>query len=108
MFALLDTNIREVTADALGAYNAMETTKRRHFDYMNLLEAKQKKFNLSATQDESDLLASLLLDHNQAVAHFKKQSKSLQQAHPEAHHALFAYISVLNEAISEVVQHPSH
>ncbi len=108
MAELLDKSARESVADALLAYNAMETTKRRHFDYLNLLEAKRKKFNLSPTQEEQDLLASLLADHDQTVKKFKTQTQSLLLAQPDAHRSLFSYISTLNEALSAIEHNPLH
>ncbi len=108
MAELLDDPTRESVADALLAYNAMETTKRRHFDYLNLLEAKRKKFNLSPTQEEQGLLASLLADHDQTVKEFKVQSQSLLLADADAHRSLFGYISVLNEVLSVIEQDPLH
>jgi len=46
-------------APVLRSYNAMETTKRRHFDYLSMLENKKKKFNLSATAEEELTLGNL-------------------------------------------------
>lgn len=102
MVELPDDELREVTALAFGAYNAMETTKRRHIDYLNLLEAKRKKFNLEATRKECDLLASLLADHNLAVTRFKTQAQQLKHTAPDAHLGLFQYIGGLNEVFAEL------
>lgn len=108
MAELLDDSTRNSVSDALLAYNAMETTKRRHFDYMSLLEAKKKKFNLSITEEEQALLKTLLTDHDLAVKNFKQQSQSLLLAEPAAHRSLFNYIGVLNEALGEVAAVSSH
>ena len=97
MSELLEDSTRELVSPALIAYNAMETTKRRHFDYLNLLEARRKNFNIEATSEERDLLASLLTDHDHAVRNFKTQTELLQNAAPEAHVSLFKYIGMLNE-----------
>ena len=108
MTDLLDSATRDTVSAALLAYNAMETTKRRHFDYLNQLEAKREKFNLAATEGETDLLASLLADHNLAVNHFKFQSSELLRSGQEAHTALFSYIALLNETLNPGSSQPEH
>lgn len=107
---LLDDEFRGVVSQALIAYNAMETTKRRHFDYLNLLESKRKKFNLDATAEEAALLAALLSDHDQTVKHFKSEAQFLQKSAPAAHIALFKYIGMLNEVLGDSAESdtPSH
>ncbi len=102
MTELPDDELRKTTVLAFSAYNAMETTKRRHFDYLNLLEAKRKKFNLEATSKERDLLASLLADHNLAVTGFKAQAEHLKRTAPDAHLRLFQYIGCLNEVFDDL------
>jgi len=92
-------------AAALLAYNAMETTKRRHFDYLTLLEQKKKKFNLEPTAENQDLLASMLVDHDQAVKSFRQESQKLQLEQPDAHLSMFTYISTLNDALQEASEH---
>lgn len=99
MTDLLTDELREHAEEALLAYNAMETTKRRHFDYLNQLESKQKKFNLAATETERQLLASLLTDHDRTVRSFQAQAQALQESAPEAHVALFKYIGLLHQTI---------
>ena len=108
MTDLLDDNTRETVSAALLAYNAMETTKRRHFDFLNLIETKKKKFNLSSTKEESQLLDSLLSDHNQAVKQFNMQTQTLLLAEPEAHQSLFSYISVLNQTLNQIAENSGH
>lgn len=101
MGEVLDDETRELAAEAMIAYNAMETTKRRHFDYLNMLESKRKKFNLEATSEETELLASLLRDHDQSVKSFKLQAGSLQSVSPESHLSLFKYIGMLNKLFGD-------
>ena len=101
MQGLLDDATRESVAMAFQAYNAMETTKRRHFDYLNLLDSRQKKFNLKATSDQNALLAALLKDHDSAVNHFKQLAGELKRSDEKAHLSLFQYIGLLNEAPGE-------
>ena len=97
MSELLKDDTRELVSPALIGYNAMEATKRRHFDFLNLLEARQKNYNIEATGEERELLASLLADHDHAVRNFKNQTRHLQDAAPEACASLFRYIGILNE-----------
>jgi len=87
-------------APVLRSYNAMETTKRRHFDYMSMLENKKKKFNLAATPEEALMLQNLLRDHNDEVQVFKKLSDALKSSNPIAHQALFEYIGGLNRSLA--------
>lgn len=89
---------RSEFASAMRSYNAMETTKRRHFDFMTLLDAKKKKFNIQATAQETTKLEQLLLDHHEEVQVFKSRCDALKLNHPQAHRAMFEYIAELNGA----------
>ena len=80
------------------AYNAMETTKLRHFDFLTILENKKKNFNIDPTEDDRTLLAQLLRDHDEQVKAFTSASSDLKQQSPEAHLSLFRYIGELSEA----------
>lgn len=95
-------------APVLRSYNAMETTKRRHFDYLSMLENKKKKFNLAATAEEESTLQNLLRDHNDEVQEFKILSQQLKSSNPLAHEALFQYIGHLNSALTPVNTSTGH
>jgi Uri superfamily endonuclease len=95
-------------APVLRSYNAMETTKRRHFDYLSMLENKKKKFNLSATAEEELTLGNLLRDHNDEVQEFKLLSDRLKSSNPIAHQALFEYIGGINRALAPVSAAAGH
>lgn len=95
-------------APVLRSYNAMETTKRRHFDYLSMLENKKKKFNLAATAAEESTLQNLLRDHNDEVQEFKILSQQLKSRNPLAHEALFQYIGHLNSALAPVNTSTGH
>ncbi len=97
-----------IASDTLQAYNAMETTKQRHFDLMTALETKKKKFNLDPTEKESQLLKNLLRDHDSQVIAFKAASKILKQRDPEAHTALFEYIGEINTVLHDIRVAESH
>lgn len=99
---------RAAFQSAMRSYNAMETTKRRHFDYLTMLESKKKKFNLDITADESAMLASLLQDHNDEVLAFKARSDALKSSNAEAHKALFEYLAEINRAMAPMSQSLGH
>lgn len=93
---------RQQAFPAMQAYNAMETTKERHFDFLTALETKKKKFNLDPTESDTELLASLLNDHDEQVKAFTDASKALKSDAPDAHRALFEYIGRINEVLGAV------
>ena len=80
-------------------YNAMETTKRRHFDYLSHLESRQTKFNLEPSQFEKEMLTRLLRDHDEQVQVFKTASQKLRQSDPQAFDALWNYINDIHNAL---------
>jgi len=96
-----DEQRREAFA-TLQAYNAMETTKQRHFDFITVLEMKKKKFNINPTDADNELLADLLRDHDEQVKAFTDTAQALKSASPDAHQALFAYIGQINEVLGHI------
>lgn len=90
---------RQDSASAWQSYNAMETTKQRHFDFLNVLELKKKNFNLDPTENDTVVLEHLLKDHDQQVKHFTAESMALKEKNPETHKALFVYIGKINELL---------
>ncbi|MEM7256743.1 MAG: hypothetical protein AAF404_05085 [Pseudomonadota bacterium] len=93
---------------ALRSYNAMETTKRRHFEYLTMLETKKKKFNLNTTGAEQEILASLLRDHDEEVRTFKARCDALKNANLPAHAAMFEYLAKVNQALAPIGQANGH
>jgi len=81
-----------VAADTWQAYNAMQTTKQRHYELLKILENKKKKFNLDPTEKDTTLLRHLLSDHDAQVKRFTVASVALKAADSDAHRALFVYI----------------
>jgi len=81
-----------VAADTWQAYNAMQTTKQRHYDLLQIFENKKKKFNLDPTEEDQVLLKNLLSDHDAQVKRFTSASHSLKEADAVAHKTLFVYI----------------
>ena len=92
---------RESAGSVWQAYNAMETTKQRHFAYLGRLDDKKKNFNLDPTEKENQWLADLLRDHDEQVKLFTVASQALKQQDPSAHLALFEYIGQLNQQFDE-------
>ncbi|MFK7994986.1 MAG: hypothetical protein AB8B87_12660 [Granulosicoccus sp.] len=93
-----DSILDGVASDAWQAYNAMETTKRRHYELLEILDNKKKNYNLDPNPRDKALLANLLKDHDGQVKRFTAASSALKAADAEAHMALFVYIGVLSEA----------
>ncbi len=96
----------EASEPAWQAYNAMFESKQAHFAFMELLENKKKKFNLSPTADDREKLDGLLAAHDKQVRVFTEISMALKTANPSAHQNLFAYIAqAVQSDKSENTQH---
>lgn len=87
------------------AFNAMESTKRRHFDFLEILDEKKKNYNIDPTDEDKQLLACLLKDHDAQVKLFTAASQQLKQASSSAHAALFVYIGAISDAGAAQVKH---
>jgi len=90
-------------AAAFQSYNAMETTKKRHLDLMLAIDKRAKKFNLTATDAEVDMLNRLLKDHDEQVEQFKLESDTLKSVNPEAHLAMFKYVGEIHGVLDAFV-----
>lgn len=93
-----DEVLAGVAAEAWQAFNAMETTKRRHFEQLEVLENRKKNYNIEPNARDRQLLAGLLRDHDEQVSRFSTASQSLRERDAAAHLALFNYIGVINRA----------
>ena len=91
---------RQATKATWQAYNALETTKRRHFGYLQALESRRKKFNMEPSEAENELLARLLRDHDEQVTLFKLASEALRNSNREAFDALWIYIKEIDAALA--------
>ena len=96
-----DAVLSGIGADAWQAYNAMETTKRRHFDLLEIFDNKKKKYNIDPTDADRQLIACLLRDHDEQVKRFTSASIALKQADATAHTSLFTYIGGINRDADE-------
>ncbi len=96
----------KISEPAWNAYKAMSETKQEHFAFIEVLENKKKKFNLSPSQDDTEKLKRLLAEHDKQVRVFTDSTMALKASHPEAHKTLFEYIAQAVHAESENnVQH---
>ena len=96
-----DELLSKVAALAWQAFNAMETTKRRHFDLLEVLDNKKKNYNIDPTKRDKALIDCLLRDHDEQVKRFTHASAELKEADAVAHAALFAYIALVNSVADE-------
>lgn len=99
---------REAATATWQAYNAMETTKRRHFDYLSAIEARRNKFNLEPSELEDQMLARFLRDHDEQVKLFKTASQMLREHDLAAFDALWAYINEINGALAAFQDGQTH
>ena len=93
-----DDILNGVAAESWQAYNAMETTKRRHFDLLEVIDNKKKNYNIDPTAADQHLLSCMLSDHDQQVKRFTAASMALKEVDASAHTALFVYIGGINSA----------
>lgn len=96
-----DDLLDDIAAIAWQAYNAMETTKRRHFDLLEVLDNKKKNYNIDPTDNDKKLINCLLRDHDEQVKRFTEASIELKEKDVSAHTALFAYIGMVNSVTDE-------
>ena len=82
-------------ADAFEAFNAMQTTKRRHFEMLERLDAKRERYGLDPTASEAARLAGLLADHDAQVRRFARAGAELKALDPDGHRRLFGYVGAV-------------
>lgn len=100
----MDPQQRERVAEAFQAYSAMETTQQRHFDYLNMLTEREKRFNLQSSEIEQVFLAGLLADHDAQVKAFKTASDTLRAQSAEDFKVMFAWIGEIEKALVPIRQ----
>ncbi len=81
------------------AYNAMETTKRRHITLLAGLEDRYGAI-ARASMTETLLLDKLLRDHDAQVTRFKDEMTALRAADSQAHTSLLGYMREINETLA--------
>ncbi len=85
--------------DAAGtwqAYNAMETTKTRHYALLEIIDNKKKNYNIDPTDTDKQMLQFLLDDHSAQVKRFTEASKLLKTTNEAGHKQLFDYIGLIS------------
>lgn len=100
-----DAIIDGAAASTWQAYNAMETTKRRHFALLEMIDLRRRNEGVEPGDDETRQLGWLLADHDAQVHRFTAASGALKADDAAAHQALFEYIGLLSRlesAIEEV------
>ena len=88
-------------ADAFEAFNAMQTTKWRHFEMLERLDAKRERYGLDPTASEAARLADLLADHDAQVRRFARAGAELKAVDPDGHRRLFGYIGAVTVEASD-------
>ena len=87
----------EACQDAWQAYNAMFDSKQCHYEFLEILENKKKKFNLSPTEQDQEKLAQFLSEHDHQVKRFTQLAQELKASNPESHLLLFKFIAQLGD-----------
>ena len=82
-------------AELWQAYNAMETTKARHYTLLEIIDNKKKNYNIDPTDVDKQMLQFLLDDHSAQVKRFTVASKALKVTAPTAHTQVFDYIGLI-------------
>ncbi|MEE9334524.1 MAG: hypothetical protein V3U65_10585 [Granulosicoccaceae bacterium] len=90
--ALLDNE----AAAAWQAYNAMETTKSRHYTLLEIIDNKKKNYNIDSSDTDKQMLQFLLDDHSAQVKSFTEASKRLKNTNEAGHKRLFDYIGLIS------------
>lgn len=87
----------DVSTPAWQAYNAMFETKQNHYEFLEVLENKKKKFNISPSENDKQKLAEFLSQHDEQVKNFTRLSMELKASSPESHTKLFSFIAQLGD-----------
>lgn len=80
------------------SFNAMQTTRQRHFGLLEVIENRKKKYNIEASERDRTLLACLLADHDLQVRRFTAAGAALRALDSDAHQRVLTYISAINHA----------
>lgn len=87
----------DASSDAWQAYNAMFDTKRQHYEFLEILENKKKKFNISPSEKDKQKLAEFLSEHDRQVKRFTQLAQELKSTNPASHLNLFKFIAQLGD-----------
>lgn len=87
----------DAAEDAWHAYNAMFDTKQQHYEFLEILENKKKKFNISPSESDKQKLAEYLAEHDRQVKRFTQLAQELKSTNAESHLNLFKFIAKLGD-----------
>ena len=76
--------------------------------YLQAMETRCNKFNIEPSENENQMLARLLRDHDEQVSAFKTASDALRNANSEAFDALWIYISEINSTLDPLENKAAH
>ena len=91
----MDTTLPAAAVPAWDAYLAMDVSKQRHYQFLQVLEKKVDEGGYRTT-GETTQLASLLNTHDVNVRDFKRRVQDLARQDLAAHQALLEHITLLN------------
>jgi hypothetical protein len=91
----MDTTLPAAAVPAWDAYLAMDVSKQRHYQFLQVLEKKVDEGGYR-TAGEATQLASLLNTHDVNVRDFKRQIQDLARQDLAAHQSLLEHITLLN------------
>lgn len=87
----------DASSEVWQAYNAMYDSKQQHYEFLEVLENKKKKFNISPSESDKQKLAEYLSEHDRQVRRFTQLARELKSANPESHLNLFKFIAQLGD-----------
>jgi len=90
-------SLDDASTDAWQAYNAMFESKQQHYEFLEILENKKKKFNISPSESDKQKLAEYLSEHDKQVKRFTQLAQELKTANPKSHLNLFKFIAQLGD-----------
>jgi hypothetical protein len=95
--SVVNDRLPPAAQSAWSAFTQMELTKQRHFDYLQLLAEKYKKYG-QPSAEEAAKLHDLLQAHDAQVQRFKTALQNLRDSDSQAHAALIAHLATPNTA----------
>ena len=76
--------------------------------YLEAMETRRNKFNIQPSENENQMLARLLRDHDEQVSAFKAVSDALRNTNPGAFDALWIYINEINSTLDPLENKAVH
>ena len=76
--------------------------------YLQAMEIRCNKFNIKPSENENQMLARLLRDHDEQVSAFKAASDALRNTNSGAFDALWIYINEINSTLDPLENKAVH